>query len=110
MSTTILDARTLLPEETYKSVRRTILDANPDMAEDTAGRITDESIKFVVACAKNPGVGMAPSRIVDDGWHALLLHSAAYAKLCDQFGGWSTTTPAGTRRTTTRRPSTARVR
>ncbi|MET9517052.1 hypothetical protein [Streptomyces sp. NPDC002994] len=87
MNTTMLNARALLPEETHKSVCRTILDDNPDMAEDMAGRIADEAVKFVVACAQNPGVGMAPSRIIDEGWHALLLHSAAYAKLCAQFGG-----------------------
>lgn len=26
-------------------------------------------------------------RIVDEGWHALLLHTAMYAELCDRLGG-----------------------
>ncbi|MGY3682979.1 hypothetical protein [Streptomyces sp. TE33382] len=32
-------------------------------------------------------MGLAPSRIVDEGWHALLLHTATYAELCDELGG-----------------------
>lgn len=32
-------------------------------------------------------MGLAPSRIVDEGWHALLLHSAVYADLCASLGG-----------------------
>lgn len=84
MSTT-LDARALVGEH-FPSLIKTVLDGNPDMSEDMASRIVSEGIKFVVACAQNPGTGMAPSRIVDEGWHALLLHSALYANLCAQFG------------------------
>ncbi|MFH8930909.1 glycine-rich domain-containing protein [Streptomyces pristinaespiralis] len=72
----------------FDNVRKTVLDANPRMSEDLAGRIVDEGIKFVTACAQNPGVGMAPSRAVDEGWHALLLHSALYGDLCDRFGSF----------------------
>jgi hypothetical protein len=72
----------------FGNVRKTVLDANPHMSEDMAGRIVDEGIKFVAACAQNPDVGMAPSRVVDEGWHALLLHSALYGELCDRFGSF----------------------
>ncbi|UYQ63077.1 glycine-rich domain-containing protein [Streptomyces peucetius] len=74
--------------EHFDNVRKTVLDANPDMPEDMADRIVEEGIKFVVTCAQNPGVGMAPSRVVDEGWHALLLHSVLYAELCGQFGSF----------------------
>ncbi|WP_251146130.1 hypothetical protein [Streptomyces sp. McG3] len=39
------------------------------------------------ARSRNPGFGLAPSRIVDEGRHALLLHTAMYAQLCEGLGG-----------------------
>ncbi|MGP3979503.1 glycine-rich domain-containing protein [Streptomyces sp. KR80] len=94
----IPSARALLAEQQFTSARSTVMDANPGMPEDMAGRIVEEGIKFVVACARFPGVGLAPSRIVDEGWHALLLHSELYADLCARFGefvhhypGWDPT-------------------
>ncbi|MEU8886756.1 hypothetical protein [Streptomyces sp. NPDC048442] len=81
------DARALMGDH-WPSIVRTILDANPGMPEEMAGRIAADGVAFVVACAQNPGVGLAPSRIVDEGWHALILHTQAYADLCDRFGGF----------------------
>ncbi|MGP3772734.1 hypothetical protein ACTWJ8_18100 [Streptomyces sp. SDT5-1] len=81
-------ARLLVSDPTFMSCRSTVLDANPGMLADMAGRIVEEAIKFVAACAKNPGSGLAPSRIVDEGWHALLLHSAPYADMCARLGGF----------------------
>lgn len=80
-------ARMLLDDTTFESCRFTVMDGNPDMGADMAGRIVEEGIKFVAACSANPGVGLAPSRIVDEGWHALILHTAKYAALCEQLGG-----------------------
>lgn len=85
MGTTLLDPRTLVGDQ-FASIRGTILDNNPDMDDILAGRIAAEGIKFVATCAQNPGTGMAPSRIVDEGWHALLMHSALYMELCGRFG------------------------
>ncbi|WP_411078899.1 glycine-rich domain-containing protein [Streptomyces sp. cmx-18-6] len=79
-------ARGLIPDERFASCRGTVMDANPDMSQEMAGRIVEEALKFVAACSRNPGVGLAPSRIVDDGWHALLLHTAVYAELCEELG------------------------
>lgn len=79
--------RMLITDQQFASVRGTVMDANPDMAEEMAGRIVDEGLKFVAACATNPGLGLAPSRIVDEGWHALILHTQMYAELCERLGG-----------------------
>ncbi|MFE0801069.1 glycine-rich domain-containing protein [Streptomyces sp. NPDC058812] len=79
--------RMLITDEQFASVRGTVMDANPDMSEELAGRIVDEGLKFVAACATNPDLGLAPSRIVDEGWHALILHTAMYAELCERLGG-----------------------
>ena len=80
-------ARMLITDERFASCRSTVMDANPNMSEEMAGRIVDEALKFVAACSRNPGVGLAPSRIVDEGWHALILHTAMYAELCERLGG-----------------------
>ncbi|MEH0587413.1 hypothetical protein QA942_26335 [Streptomyces sp. B21-106] len=80
-------ARMLISDEQFASCRNTVMDANPAMSEEMAGRIVEEGIKFVAACSRNPGVGLAPSRIVDEGWHALILHTAVYADLCQRLGG-----------------------
>ena len=80
-------ARALITDAEFTSCRQTVMDANPDMSQVMAGRIVEEGLKFVAACSRNPGVGLAPSRIVDEGWHALILHTNTYATLCDQLGG-----------------------
>lgn len=80
-------ARMLITDERFASCCLTVMDANPDMPGEMASRIVEEALKFVAACSRNPGVGLAPSRIVDEGWHALLLHTAMYTELCEQLGG-----------------------
>jgi hypothetical protein len=77
----------LITDERFASCRSTVMDANPNMSQEMAGRIVEEALKFVAACSRNPGVGLAPSRIVDEGWHALILHTAMYAELCQSLGG-----------------------
>ena len=83
-------ARMLITDAQFASVRGTVMDANPAMVEEMAGRIVDEALKFVAACATHPGLGLAPSRIVDEGWHALILHTVMYAELCKRLGGGDT--------------------
>ncbi|MER5461896.1 hypothetical protein ABT010_14640 [Streptomyces sp. NPDC002668] len=80
--------RCLITDKQFTSCRKTVMDANPDMAEEMAGRIVEESLKFVVACSRYSAVGLAPSRIVDEGWHALILHTAMYAELCEELGSF----------------------
>jgi hypothetical protein len=59
------------------------------MADDgvdlrVAERIMEQALAFLVACARNPGAGLAPSAEVDKGWHAFILHTADYAEFCDR--------------------------
>ncbi|MFF5439535.1 glycine-rich domain-containing protein [Streptomyces achromogenes] len=77
----------LITDEQFTSCRQTVIDANPDMTPQTAGRIVEEALKFVAACSANPRAGLVPSRIVDEGWHGLIVHTAMYADLCDRLGG-----------------------
>jgi hypothetical protein len=76
----------LLPPEEREAVTATVLDNNPGMNGDTAGRIVDQALAFVATAARNPLAPIAPSRVVDEGWHALILHTSLYTRLCDRLG------------------------
>ncbi|MGW7198440.1 glycine-rich domain-containing protein [Streptomyces chryseus] len=85
-ATQVRDARSYLTPAEFTGVTTTVQKDNPGMADGVADRITLEAIKFVAVAAQ--GVkGIAPSRVVDQGWHALILHTALYARLCDRIGG-----------------------
>lgn len=56
------------------------------MSDDVAARIVAEALAFVDACAKPHSRGLRPSRTVDEGWHALILHTRVYAELCGRLG------------------------
>ncbi|MFB9513839.1 glycine-rich domain-containing protein [Streptomyces purpureus] len=51
-----------------------------------ASRILVEALKFVHAASLFPTVPIAPTREVDEGWHALILHTHLYATLCSRLG------------------------
>ncbi|MCE7082777.1 hypothetical protein [Streptomyces sp. ST2-7A] len=80
------DVRELLTPDAFGDVAATVMGNNPGMDEPTAGRVVTEALKFVSAAAKFPKAYIQPSRVVDEGWHALILHTAMYAKLCDRLG------------------------
>ena len=80
------DARGLLAPADLAEVRATLLCANPTMDEFTASRILREALAFVAACATSSTQGLRPSRVVDEGWHALILHTRIYANLCARLG------------------------
>ncbi len=82
------DARDLLTPTEFAGVAATVLRNNRDMDPVVAERITAEALKFLAAAAHSPGQGLRPSRIVDEGWHALILHTKVYANLCTQLGGF----------------------
>ncbi|MFJ2806642.1 glycine-rich domain-containing protein [Kitasatospora sp. NPDC087271] len=71
---------------TFDSAISTVLSNNEGMDVAMTTRITREAIAFVVVGARRPHLAMAPSRIVDEGWHALLVHTEAYAELCEREG------------------------
>ncbi|OHV21298.1 hypothetical protein BBK14_27040 [Parafrankia soli] len=53
---------------------------------DLATRIVDQALAFLAASATSPRT-LAPSRLVDVGWHTFLLHTREYAAWCDQVAG-----------------------
>lgn len=78
--------RDLLTASAFEAVAATVQSNNPGMDVDVAERITAEALKFVAAAAVERGRGLRPSRTVDEGWHALILHTKVYAKLCARLG------------------------
>ncbi|TJZ55627.1 hypothetical protein FCH28_09825 [Streptomyces piniterrae] len=79
-------ASELLTDEQFEAVRTTIADNNPEMHGLVAAAVLNEALAFVAACALFPEVRLVPSRTVDEGWHALILHTEIYAALCSRLG------------------------
>ncbi|MBL1112191.1 hypothetical protein JK364_07180 [Streptomyces sp. 110] len=80
------DVTALLDRPQRLGVARTVLNNNPRLSEGMAERIVDEAVKFTATCARFPEARLRPSRIVDEGWHALILHTRLYHSLCDGLG------------------------
>ncbi|MFD0359541.1 glycine-rich domain-containing protein [Streptomyces sp. NPDC127110] len=76
-----------LADAQFDAVRATVLDDNPGMEPELAARIVTEALKFVATAARGAD-DMTPSRLVDKGWHALILHTALYKQLCAHLGGF----------------------
>ncbi|WP_052385150.1 hypothetical protein [Streptomyces sp. NRRL F-2890] len=78
--------RALLTPAAFTGVVATVIDNNPGMEKRTAERIVTEALKFVEAAAQFPMDRITPSNVVDEGWHALILHTNLYKKLCANLG------------------------
>jgi hypothetical protein len=79
-------ARVLVTPTVFdRLVRRVVVDDRVDHA--LAVRIVDQALAFLAACAHNTGARLAPSRLVDVGWHVFLLHTHDYAVFCDRLAG-----------------------
>jgi hypothetical protein len=55
--------------------------------QDTAERIIEQALTFLLACARYPDGHLSPSEKVDVGWHAFILHTAEYAEFCERVAG-----------------------
>lgn len=66
-------------------VRRIAKDAN--LPTELAERIMDQALAFLGACARDHDEPLAPSELVDIGWHAFVLYTWDYAQFCDQIAG-----------------------
>ncbi|MEV7867504.1 hypothetical protein AB0P17_15685 [Streptomyces sp. NPDC088124] len=81
------DARSLLTPVQFAGVAATVQRANPGMDAALTERIVLEALKFVATAAGRSSGRMAPSPVVDEGWHALILHTRVYADLTARLGG-----------------------
>lgn len=83
-----VSARALLSDAEFNAVLGTILSNNPGMAIEMGGRILTQALALVATAASRPGRAMTPSRVVDEGWHTLILHTELYWRLCTRFGNF----------------------
>jgi len=96
------DARrvlSLLSAEEFEHVASTVIDNNPGMVRELGHRITGEALAYVATCAQFREAHIAPSPVVDEGWHALILHTALYARVCAALGGFVHHNPERTEET-----------
>ncbi|MFI8447998.1 glycine-rich domain-containing protein [Streptomyces erythrochromogenes] len=88
-------ARHLLSDEGFSRVVSLVQRDNDGLAGLLAVRIVDEALKFVAAAAQTTGRHLRPSKAVDMGWHALILHTALYRELCIARGRFVDHRPEG---------------
>ncbi|MFI8297270.1 glycine-rich domain-containing protein [Streptomyces nigra] len=74
------------PEVTDRLARRITAD-HPEITEATARRIVGQAAAFIAASGYLPGQSLAPSKLVDIGWHTFILHTVDYARFCEQVVG-----------------------
>lgn len=88
-------ARHLLSVEGFSRVVHLVQRDNEGVERALAERITDEALKFVAAAATTTSRHLRPSKVVDMGWHALILHTAMYRELCSGLGRFVDHRPEG---------------
>lgn len=88
-------ARALLSDEGFDRVAHLVQRDNDGIDEALAARIVNEALKFVAAAGQATGRHLRPSRVVDIGWHALILHTAMYRELCRHTGRFVDHRPEG---------------
>ncbi|MCY0930771.1 hypothetical protein OTB20_32200 [Streptomyces sp. H27-H1] len=86
-ATAVRSPRALLSDAEFNGVMHTVLDNNPGMEASLSARIVVDALAFL-ATAAGTQRGLVPSRVVDEGWHALVLHTALYQALCARLGGF----------------------
>ena len=80
------DARSLISTELRETLVNNMRAKFPQLIEEKADRGVGQMLAFLAACdyAEQP---LSPSPLVDDFWHAFLLHTKAYAEFCEQRFG-----------------------
>ncbi|MER5562491.1 hypothetical protein CG740_37040 [Streptomyces sp. CB01201] len=80
------DARTLIDPELRATLAANMRAKFEDMTEEQAHRGIGQMLAFLAAGAHSP-TPLSPSPLVDDFWHAFLLHTKAYQDFCEQTLG-----------------------
>ncbi|MEV4182965.1 hypothetical protein AB0J28_16190 [Streptosporangium canum] len=58
-------------------------DSRPDIAEP----IMEQALAFLAACSTLPDARLAPSELVDIGWHTFILYTREYAEFSQRTAG-----------------------
>lgn len=81
------DPATLVTPEVTDRLTRRITTEHPEIDQPTARRIVGQAAAFIAASGRRPGQSLAPSKLVDYGWHAFILHTVDYAEFCQRVAG-----------------------
>lgn len=81
------DPITLLDPEVADRLTSRITTDHPEIDQATARRIVGQTAAFIATSGRQPGQCLAPSELVDYGWHAFILHTADYAEFCQRVVG-----------------------
>jgi hypothetical protein len=84
---TARQGRDLVDVELFGRLAARVTAEHPDVDHDRAERIVDQALAFLAAAAARPDERLSPSKLVDLGWHQLILSTKDYASLCDRLGG-----------------------
>jgi len=80
------DVRTLITPQLFTRLTSRLDADHPDHAHH-ADQIMEQALAFLAACAARPGLGLAPSELVDIGWHTFILYTREYAEFCHRIAG-----------------------
>lgn len=80
--------RDLVEENDFKMLSAFCADEYK-MPVEMAARVVDQALAMVyVMGVTQSGDTMAPSEVVDPGWHTLILHTQWYAEFCEKHFGY----------------------
>ncbi|WP_205521628.1 hypothetical protein [Streptomyces sp. S1D4-23] len=81
------DPLTLVDPQVAARLTRRVMADHPEISEATAHRIVGQAAAFIAASGQQPGQSLVPSKLVDYGWHAFILHTVDYAAFCQRIVG-----------------------
>ncbi|GLY38383.1 hypothetical protein Amsp01_044070 [Amycolatopsis sp. NBRC 101858] len=76
--------RSLVTDDLFQRLTDRIIQVE-GFERDFVGRILDQPLAFLLACAANDGAPLAPSELVHIGWHTFVLDTSEYAAFCDRI-------------------------
>jgi Uncharacterized conserved protein len=79
------NARALISDTLFGRLVAGVAKDHPEHA-GLAERIVDQALVFLLACAALPDIALAPSRLVDYGWHGFIQRTVDYADICQRLG------------------------
>ncbi|MFE9935831.1 glycine-rich domain-containing protein [Streptomyces hirsutus] len=80
------DPITLVDPEVANRLAFRITTDHPDINQVTARRIIGQAAGFIAASGQSDQP-LAPSNLVDIGWHAFILHTVDYTQFCERVVG-----------------------
>lgn len=82
----LVSGRSLIEERLFEVLVGRIV-KDDGLERDTAERVMDQALAFLATSGKTIGNTLAPSSLVDVGWHVFLLYTREYADFCSRVAG-----------------------